>query len=104
MATCRHEGCKASALREGDGRCFFHSEIPAIVAKRNVGRIKGGKAVRQTPAPKTLAELTKLIGVLLAKAVDGHKPDAATSNLCQVALRAFELSELEQRMKKLESR
>lgn len=44
---CNYQNCHANALHDGDGRCFFHTEIPAIVANRNASRSAGGKAQRK---------------------------------------------------------
>jgi hypothetical protein len=112
-------GCKARALHTGDGRCWFHSELPEIVARRKEGRSRGGKVKRKPKVPRTLPEITLLVGRLLAdiasrsRTMEGKsakerraiaRQDAATAHICQVALKCYELSNIAARLDRLEGK
>ena len=71
MPKCNYESCRANALRDGDGRCFLHSEVPSVVARRQAARSSGGKSSK-VRAPKTIREVQEILGRAM---VEGKSPE-----------------------------
>jgi hypothetical protein len=98
-------GCKAQALRNGDGRCWFHSELPEVITARAQGRSRGG-STKRTRVPRTLSDLRDVLSQALARATsDPDKPPdlRVVSRLGQTLTRLYELTELEDKLKRLEA-
>lgn len=106
---CKHPGCGNYAMK-GDDRCYFHSEKPEIIRKRQGDRKRGGrrtKTVRNGDI-RTLED----IRVILAEAINELRScgsENVVSKARAIAYCCGELrdclreADLEKRLEKLEA-
>ena len=61
---CKKRGCKAKALKDDD-LCFFHSQKPAIIAKRAIAQSRGGRKTQIHREPVSIESLEDIQVTLL---------------------------------------
>ncbi len=110
--TCNGDPCQAWAI-EGSDYCFWHA--PSAAAERQLAQARGGRA-RHGRHLETGGDLEELqlrsVGDTLAIVATAIRDTARLENsvarnrclgyLCGVAIKAFEVSELEARMVEIE--
>jgi len=117
MADCRHikennEPCMAKTM-QGSDYCFFHD--PAMALKRAKARKLGGKnrrVARRTDVTNIQLEgiddIQKTLEDALNDAIglqsNTHARARTIGYLCGIAIKAFEIGSLEDRLKSLEDR
>ena len=97
------KGCKAAAMRNGEGRCWFHSDDPAIVAQRTAARSHGGK-VPHRPKGDVLQQALELAATTMQQLSEGSiRADKAKmiARLCEVIVYGHESVGLQEKLNAL---
>lgn len=106
---CKKPDCKAYSLKNDDF-CFFHSQKPDIVAKRELARSLGGSKPKIHKEPITIESLTDIQEILLESLNEVRCSNAdsivsksrATAHICLILVSMKERIELEKYYAKLE--
>jgi hypothetical protein len=106
-------GCKAKALRDGDGRCFHHSKLPQVVKRRQEARSKGGRKSKLVKMPyidsiDSIDDLKKILldcmnELRLCGSDNVISKARAVGFLVNIAAGLIKDADFEQRIAKLES-
>ena len=108
---CNKPGCKANALKS-DNFCFFHSQKPDIVAKRESSQSLGGRKFKINKDPVSIESLTDIQAILLetlnevrCSGTDNMVSRArAITHICAALANIRERTDLEKRIEALEKR
>jgi len=106
---CRKPDCKSYSLKN-DEFCFFHSQKPDIIAKRELAQSKGGRKPKINKEPISIESLTDIQKILLEALNEIRYDDTdnivsksrATAYICLILTNLKERIELEKRVEALE--
>ena len=108
---CNKPDCKANALKS-DNFCFFHSQKPDIVAKRESSQSLGGRKFKTNKDPISIESLTDIQAILLetlneirCSGTDNIvSKSRAITYVCSIIADIRERTDLEKRIEALEKR
>jgi len=108
---CKKSDCKANALKSDDF-CFFHSQKPDIVAKRELAQSLGGRKFKTNKEPISIESLTDIQAILLetlneirCSGTDNIvSRSRAITYICSILADIRERTDLEKRIEALEKR
>ena len=105
---CEHTGCNAHAMKD-DQHCYFHSQKPEIIKKREEARKRGGQRGKLAVEDdvETVEDVLKLLSDTLnelrsSPAESVVSKSRAIGYLCSILLTALEKNDMEERLCKLE--
>ena len=99
--------CGAFAVRQtSDGMCIFHTRDESIVERMREARSRAGQAGKRSRAPRTLADVQKLLSEMIARCACGEVSTSDVSSmksLVQMYVKLHDIGVIQRRLDSLEA-